>query len=158
MANLNWRVTNWTYFHFRYAHSSNAPAGHTSNVRKCAAAVLFRVLHFRHRGRAAVGRHPATAVLPQPAAECILRRVSFHANPRVIKSVTQYTLIKNRAMTGHQSNGRQFIWVIWFMSVAISGTTIGASGSDWYVNGMTVLCPRKDCWSIMSLVEEEPIV
>lgn len=40
---------------FRYAHPSDPPPRHTSDVGQCIGALLFRLLHLRHRRRSAVG-------------------------------------------------------------------------------------------------------
>lgn len=49
----------------RHEDTGDAPARHSTHAGQRASAVLLRLLHIRHRRRAAVGGHPAPAVLPQ---------------------------------------------------------------------------------------------
>lgn len=68
------------YFHEhtsdRYADTGDATARHSSHAGQRLVIVLLRLLHIRHRRRAAVGGHTAPTLLPQGPAQHQVSRVS----------------------------------------------------------------------------------
>ena len=79
------RLLSVDYLLRRYAHPSHAAARHAAHARQRPTALLLRILHLRHRRRAALGRYSAPAVLPRPTGQ--------HHTPALLVSIPPFLLL-----------------------------------------------------------------
>lgn len=60
----------------RYEDIGDAAVGHSSYAGQCLITVFLRLLHLRHRRRAALGRYTTPTLLPEGVAQRQVSRVS----------------------------------------------------------------------------------